>query len=392
MQADGGLAMIDTPRSIATKVIHAGEPEPRLSRAVTMPIFQTSTYLYEGETDYHDVKYARLNNSPNHAVLSDKLAAISGSESALVAASGMAAISTTLLSVLSGGDHLIAIDCLYGGTHTFVTKNLPRFGIEHTLVETTNVDSWHTALRPNSKALYVEAMTNPTLRVPDLRRAVAFAREHGLVTLIDCTFAPPGLLQPHELGFELVLHSATKYLNGHDDLIAGVVTGSAERVATAKRLLDHLGGCLDPHACFLLQRGIKTLAVRLRAQCQSAMKIAAFLEGHPKVKYVYYPGLESHPQYAFAQSLYDGYGGMIGFELHGGAKAGDEFTRRCDLLLLAVSLGGVDSLVIRPAAGVHVNVAEEDRDAAGISDGLIRLSVGLEDSDDLIADMAQALR
>ncbi len=383
--------MSDSAHSMATKLIHAGEPQPRVNRAVTMPIFQTSTYLYEGETDYHDVKYARLNNSPNHTVLHGKLAAISGAEAALVTASGMAAISTTLLSLLSHGDHLIAIDCLYGGTQTFVTKNLPRFGIEHTLVETSNVDSWSKALRPGSKVLYVEAMTNPTLRVPDLKRAVAFARAHNLVTLIDSTFAPPGLFQPHGLGFDLVLHSATKYLNGHDDLTAGVVTGTSERVAVVKQWLDHLGGALDPHACFLLQRGMKTLSVRLRAQCESAMKIATFLEGHPKVSYVYYPGLKSHPQHKLAAGLYDAFGGMISFELHGGAKAADEFMRRAELPLLAVSLGGVDSLMIRPAAGVHVNVDPKDRDAAGISDGLIRLSVGLEAADDMIADMAQAL-
>lgn len=384
--------MSNPVHALGTKLIHAGEPKPRLNRAVTMPIFQTSTYLYEGETDYHDVKYARLNNSPNHDVLHAKLAAISESEDALVTSSGMAAISTTLLSLLQSGDHLIAIDCLYGGTHTFVTGNLPKLGISHTLVATENADAWEAGVRANTKVLYVEAMTNPTLRIPDLKRAVAFAQAHHLVSVIDSTFAPPGLFLAHELGFDLAVHSATKYLNGHDDLTAGVVTGSWERVGAAKRLLDHLGGSLDPHACFLLQRGMKTLTVRLRAQCDSAMKIASFLEGHERVNYVHYPGLPSHAQHARAVELFNGFGGMISFELHGGAQAADAFMERAQLPLLAVSLGGVDSLMVRPAAGVHVNVDPKDRIAAGISDGLIRLSVGLEDVDDLIADMTQALR
>jgi len=378
-------------KAIETTIIHGGEPVPRLHRAVTMPIFQSSTFLYEGETDYHDVKYARLNNTPGHTVLHDKLAAICGAEAALVTASGMAAISTSMLSVLSAGDHLLAIDCLYGGTHTFVTSELPRFGVAHTLVDTVNVDSWRDSLRPNTRAVYVEAMTNPTLRVPDLKRVVAFAKEHGLVSLIDSTFAPPVLFRPHELGFDLVLQSATKYLNGHDDLIAGVVTGSVERVTKVKRLLDHLGGCLDAHACFLLQRGLKTLAVRVRAQCESAMKIAAYLEARPSVEQVNYPGLPSHPQYALACELFSAFGGVLSFELRGGMDAAEALIARVEIPLCAVSLGGIDSLIIRPAAGVHVNVDPKDRKAAGVSDGLIRFSIGLESPEDIIQDLARAL-
>jgi len=378
-------------KSIETTIIHGGEPSPRVHRAVTMPIFQSSTFLYEGETDYHDVKYTRLNNSPTHMVLHDKLAAICGAEAALATASGMAAISTTMLSVLSSGDHLMAIDCLYGGTHTFVTRELPRFGVAHTLVDTVNVDSWRSSLRPNTKAIYVEAMTNPTLRVPDLKRVVAFAKEHGLVSMIDSTFAPPVLFRPHDLGFDFVLQSATKYLNGHDDLIAGVVTGSVDRVNKVKRLLDHLGGCLDPHACFLLHRGLKTLAVRVRAQCDSAMKIAAFLEAQPSMERVHYPGLPSHPQHALACELFSGFGGVLSFELADGTDAAEALIERAEIPLHAVSLGGIDTLIIRPAAGVHVNVDPKDRAAAGISDGLIRFSIGLESPEDIIQDLAQAL-
>ncbi len=272
-----------------------------------------------------------------------------------------------------------------------MTGDLGRFGVEHTLVDTVDIDSWRRSLRPNTKAIYVEAMTNPTLRVPDLKRVVAFAKEHGLVSIIDSTFAPPVLFRPHELGLDLVLQSATKYLNGHDDLTAGVVTGSVERVNKVKRLLDHLGGCLDPHACFLLQRGLKTLAVRVRAQCESAMKIATFLESHPSVQHVHYPGLASHPQHTLAAELFSGFGGVLSFELRGGTDAAEALIAGVEIPLLAVSLGGVDSLIIRPAAGVHTNVDPKDREAAGISDGLIRFSIGLESADDIIQELSQAL-
>ncbi len=377
--------------NIETQVIHAGEPRPRISGSVTMPIFQTSTYEYAGETEYHDIRYARLSNSPNHIVLHAKLAALENGEAALVTASGMAAISGALLGVLAAGDHFLALDCLYGGTHNLVTKDLPGLDISHTWIDGHDSQAWERSLRPNTKAIYVETLTNPLLQIPDLRGIVDFAKANGLVSIIDNTFASPVNFRPLELGFDLSVHSATKYLNGHNDLIAGAVIGSAELVGRIKQLLDHLGGSLDPHACFLLHRGLKTLVLRVRHQAASAGRIAEFLEAHPSVGAVNYPGLPSHDQHDLARELLDGYGGMLSFELEGDVERAEGFLSRLTIPIVAPSLGGAESLIIRPAAAVHVGLTPEEREASGISDALIRFSVGLEAADDLIADLGQAL-
>jgi cystathionine beta-lyase/cystathionine gamma-synthase len=377
--------------AIDTKAIHAGEPRPRIAGAIAMPVFQSSTFEYAGETDYHDIKYARLSNSPTHLALHAKLAALENAEAALVTASGMAAISGALLTVLRSGDHLLAQDCLYGGTHSLVTKDLPGLGISHTLIDRTDRDVWERELRPNTKVIYVETLTNPLMQVPDLEGVVEFAKANGLVAMIDNTFASPANFRPPELGFDLSLHSATKYLNGHNDLIAGAVVGSADLVQRVKHSHDHFGGSLDPHACFLLHRGLKTLAVRIRHQNASATKIAAFLESHPQVSRVNYPGLDSHSEHELAARLFDGFGGMLSFELQGDVERAERFLSRLEIPVVAPSLGGVDSLIIRPAAAVHVGLSPEERAASGISDTLIRFSIGLEGSDDLIADLERAL-
>ncbi|MCY1079446.1 PLP-dependent transferase [Archangium sp. miwbw1] len=247
---------------------------------------------------YHDVRYIRLNNTPNHASLHAQLRAMEGAEAALVTASGMAAISTALLSVLSSGDHLLVQNGLYGGTHDFIAGDLPKFGITSTSIDATDPSSWEAHLRPNTRAIYVETMTNPLLQLADYEAVAEFSRRKGLVSLIDNTLATPINFRPIERGFDLSLHSCSKYLNGHSDIVAGAVLGREEWVNRVKHRLDHLGGSLDPHACFLLSRGIKTLALRLRAQSQSALEIARFLEKHPAISRVNYPGLESHPQHA----------------------------------------------------------------------------------------------
>ncbi len=377
--------------AIETLAIHAGEPKPRVGGAVVMPIFQSSTYEYLGEADYHDVRYIRLNNNPNQVALCKKIAAIENTEAALVAGSGMAAISAALLTVLSGGDHFIALDCLYSGTHELATKILPGYGISHSFVNGNDHASWERALKPNTKAIYVETLTNPLLQVTDLARIVEFARANNLVSLIDNTFASPINYRPADHGFDIVLESCTKYLNGHDDLVAGAVAGDAERIRPIKHKLDILGGTLDPHACFLLDRGLKTLAVRVRHQNASALRIATFLSQHVAVQCVNYPGLSSHEQHERAAELFTGFGGMISFEIKGGAESADRMFERLRIPALAVSLGGVESLIIRPAAAIHPNLSAEQREASGISDGLIRLSVGLEATDDLIADFEHAL-
>lgn len=356
-----------------------------------MPIFQSSTFEERGGGDYFALRYIRLNNTPNHVALHRKLAAIEDAEAALVTASGMAAVSTTLLTLLGAGDHMIAQDCLYGGTHDLLLGELPRLGITHDFVDGGAPESWSRALKPTTKALYVETISNPLMRVSDLRAAVAFAHAHGLVAIIDNTFASPVNFRPSALGFDLSIHSGTKYLNGHSDIVAGAVIGREALVKRINRSLSHLGGSLDPHACFLLHRGMKTLAVRMRYQNASALELARFLSGHPKVTRVNYPGLEDHPDHARARELLGGFGGMLSFELRGGVRAAQAFINAVKLPICAPSLGGVESLVTRPATTSHAGMSPEDRERIGIGDGLIRLSVGLEATADLIADLEQAL-
>jgi cystathionine beta-lyase/cystathionine gamma-synthase len=383
--------MTKPSQHLETKLIHAGEPDPRIQGAVSMPIFQSANFEYGGEADYHDLKYIRLNNTPNHIVLHQKLAAAENAEAALVTASGMAAISTTLLSVLSTGDHLLAQDCLYGGTHDFITKDFAAFGISYTFINGDDPASWKRSLRPNTRAIYVETMTNPLLQVADLKAVVQFAREHNLVSLIDNTFASPVNFRPPELGFDLSLHSCTKYLNGHSDIVAGAVIGHADLVGKVKRRLDHLGASLDPHAAFLLHRGMKTLAVRVKFQNESTLKIARFLEHHPAVERVNYAGLESHSRHARARDLFDGFGGVLSFELRGGVDEAQRFINKSTLPISAPSLGGVETLITRPATTSHSGLSADDRKRLGISDRLIRLSVGIEATEDIIADFNDAL-
>jgi len=378
-------------RAIETKLIHAGEPEPLIGGAVAMPIFQSATFAYRGERSYHDLRYIRLSNTPNHDVLHLKLAALENAEAALVTASGMAAISATLLTLLRSGDHLLAQDCLYGGTHDLLTAELPALGIKTDFIDADDPVSWRERVTPRTRAIYVETVSNPLMRVPDLKAAVEFAAANGLVSVIDNTFASPINFRPAEAGFDLSLHSCTKYLNGHTDIVAGAVIGRAELVDAVTRRLGHLGGVLDPHACFLLHRGIKTLAVRVRYQNESALKIARFLESHPKVRQVNYPGLESSPDHLRACELLDGFGGMLSFDLAGGVAAADSFIEHVTLPVSAPSLGGVESLITRPATTSHLGMSPEERGRAGIADGLIRLSVGLEATEDLIEDCTQAL-
>lgn len=377
---------------LETKIIHAGEPDPRIAGAVSMPIFQTAMFEYDGEdAGYHDIRYIRLNNTPNHIVLQNKLAALENAEAALVAASGMAAISAALLTMLSAGDHLLAQDNLYGGTHDFITKDLPALGITYDFIDGNDPASWKHKLKPTTRALYVEAMSNPMLQVTDLKAAVTFANAHGLVSMIDNTFASPCNFRPAEWGYDLSLHSCTKYLNGHSDIVAGAVIGRAGLVENIRRKLNHLGGSLDPHACFLLHRGMKTLAVRLRQQNESALRLARFLSSHRAVAQVNYPGLESHPQHHIAKELFNGYSGMMSFELKEGLAAAKRFIDSVKIPLKAPSLGGIETLVTRPATTSHVGMSAEERKRLGITDSLIRVSIGIEATEDLLADFEQAL-
>lgn len=374
----------------STDAIHAGAIHPRIKGALTTPIFQSSTYEYHGE-DYHNVGYMRLSNSPNHEVLANRIAHLEGTETALATASGMASISAILFSILSSGDHILVQDCLYGGTNTLLHDHFPRLSISNTPMDPQDPDSWDDLVEPNTKAVYVETLTNPLVQVADLEAVVAFAKEWGLISIIDNTFASPVNFRPAEVGFDLILESATKYMNGHSDIIAGVVAGSKKMVWEVKQTLDHLGGCLDTHTCYLLERGLKTLPLRVAQQNISALRIAEFLETHPKVARVNYSGLKSHAQHERAARLFEGFGGMLSFELKGGVTEAQSFLEALTIPTHAASLGGVESLAVRPAAATHGGVSPEERARSGISDGLIRFSVGLEDVEDLMADLDQAL-
>jgi len=379
-------------KRLETKLIHAGEPHPRIEGAVSLPIFQSSTFEYAGQSSYHDLKYIRLNNTPNHVALHQKLAALENAKAALVTGSGMAAISATLLAVLSSGDHLLAQDCLYGGTHDFLTKDLPDLGIGFDFISGSAPSGWEAKLQPTTKAIYVETITNPLVEVADLKAVANFAKAHGLVSIIDNTFASPVNFRPAELGFDLSLHSATKYLNGHTDIVAGAVIGQANLVEKVTHKLNHFGGTLDPHACFLLYRGLKTLALRVKYQNESTLQIARFLEDHPAIASVNYPGLESHPSHHRAAELLDGFGGMLSFEPKDGLAMAEQILNKTHLPISAPSLGGVETLITRPATTSHAGLPAAERHKLGISDSLIRLSVGIEATEDLIEDFSQALK
>ena len=374
-----------------TKLIHAGEPKKRFGGAVSMPIFQSSTFEYGGQTDYHELKYIRLNNTPNHIVLHEKLPALEGAEDALVTASGMAAISTSLLTFLKSGDHFLAHESLYGGTHDLIKKDFPDLGIECDFIDGCDPNGWEEKLRPETKLIYVETITNPLLDVLDLNAVVDFAKKNNLLSLIDNTFASPVNYRPIENGFDLSLHSAPKYLNGHTDIVAGAVIGSKELVTQVRHKLNHLGGSLDPNACFLMHRGMKTLGLRMERQNYNSFEVAKFLENHPRVARVNHPGLESSASHDRANELLDGTSGMVSFEIDGSIEEANLFMSHLNLFINTASLGGVESLVTRPVQTSHSGMAPEERLAAGIQDELIRLSIGIEDAEDLIADLGQAL-
>ncbi|MFP4477346.1 MAG: trans-sulfuration enzyme family protein [Desulfatibacillaceae bacterium] len=374
-----------------TQLIHAGEPRPLIEGAVSMPVFQSSTFQYTGQSDYNALRYIRMNNTPNHRALHEKIAALEGAEAALVSASGMAAISTTLFGLLSPGDHILAQDSLYGGTHTLIRGDLARFGVTCDFIDASQPDTWESMLRDNTKMVYVESVTNPLMHVGDLRAVAAFAKKHRLLSVIDNTFPTPVLFRPLTVGYDMVAHSCTKYMNGHSDIVGGAIAGSRELVDRVLHCANHLGGCMDPHACFLLHRGLKTLAVRMERHCENAQAMAEWLESLPGVTRVAYPGLPSHASHANARDLFSGFGGMLSFELDGDAARADRFIKRLKLPIEAPSLGGVETLITRPSTTSHAGMSPEDREKAGISDSLIRVSVGIEDVEDLKDDFRQAL-
>ena len=377
-------------RTLETNLLHAGRPLPQIEGAVVTPVFQTANYLMGEEAEYGQVRYIRLNNSPNHNTLHARLAAVEGTEAALVTASGMAAITSTIFALVKSGEHVIAHDSLYGGAQSWLQHDAGHFGIAYTPIDATHDHGWAKALRPTSRVIYVEGITNPMVQVLDLEAVVRFARQNGLVSVIDNTFPTPYNFRPAEIGFDIVVHSATKYLNGHSDIVAGVVAGSQAHVDRIRHVLNHLGGSLDPHACFLLERGLKTLALRVERQNHNAMALARFLAGHPKVRKVNYPGLETDLGHATARKLFRGFGGMLSFYTHTPEQA-TRLLERLTIPLHAASLGSVESLVVRPSRSSHLGLSVEERERLGVTDELVRVSVGIESAEELIADFEHAL-
>src|SRR5271156_6487295 len=381
----------------ATLAIHAGQEKFGIGASVGVEIARTANFTFanteemkrwaQGKSSAYI--YTRYGN-PTLAVAEKKLAALEGAEAAVVTASGMAAISSALLSVLKTGDEVIATRALYGGTYRLMRDVFPRMGIVVRHVE-TDLAGIERLVNPRTKVLYIETPTNPTLRLVDLRKAIAFAKEWDLVSLIDNTFASPVLQKPLAMGFDLVMHSATKYLSGHSDLIAGVAAGRQALIAKIRDMIINLGGSMDPEAAYLLIRGMKTLELRMRRQCETALAIARFLQKHAKVSRVHYPGLASHPDHALAKRQMKGFGGMMAFDLKGGLAAARRFCDRARGFLLAVSLGGAESLVVLPMYSSHYRMSVAELRAAGVEPGTVRVSIGLEDAGDLIEDLRQAL-
>jgi methionine-gamma-lyase len=385
------------PWGDATLAIHAGEAKPGRNGPVAPAIERSSNFVFadtaemkrwaEGKSKAYI--YTRYGN-PTLAIAETKLAALEGAEAAIVTASGMAAISSALLAVLQSGDELIATRQVYGGSYRLLRDLLPSFGITVRFVD-PNLDGVDGLVNERTRALYIETPTNPTLQVADLRKAAAVGQRHDIVTMVDNTFATPVLQKPIGMGFDMVVHSATKYLGGHSDLIAGVVVGSQKWIARVRERVIYLGGSMDPGAAYLLIRGLKTLEVRVQRQCTTALAVARFLERHPKVARVHYPGLPSHPSHALARRQMSGFGGMLAFDLKGGLAAARRFCDRARIFLLAASLGGVESLIVLPQYTSHYNMSARELAAAGVAPGTVRVSVGLEDAADLIADLKQAL-
>jgi len=381
-------------RRSETEAVRGGMNLGKKNGPLSTPIYQSSTFevtdmeeqLRATDTDRFYTRYG----NPTHTVVEKAIAELEGADAALLFSSGMSAITTAILSLVKAGDHIVAQRDIYGGVTKFLTQWLPKFGVEVTLVDTTDYQQHEAALRPNTRLLHLESPTNPTLRVVDLKRVAALAQKHGVITLIDSTFSTPINGRPAEHGVDLVMHSGTKYFGGHADLICGIIAGRKDLVDTIHAARTTLGCNMDPHAAWLLLRGIKTLAVRVHRQNENALRVAQFLKAHPRVRSVNYPFLEGHPQRALAVEQMAGGGGVLSFEIDGSGEDACRFAEALELFTLAPSLGGVESLVTIPVITSHAMIRPEERQKMGVSEQLIRLSVGIEHVEDLIADLERA--
>jgi methionine-gamma-lyase len=382
-----------------TKLIHAGEIEDQFHSATT-PIYQTSTFGFQsaedgakcfaGESDGYI--YTRIGN-PTINALERQLALLENGYGAIAVSSGMAAVTTIYLALLSSGDHIVSTDAIYGPARSVMEKQFIRFGFRSTYINTTNIDNIKKAICPNTKILYIETPANPTMDITDISACAKIAKERGILLVVDNTFCSPYLQNPLILGADIVFHSMTKSINGHADIVAGIIIAKEKNIYTQLRsMMINLGCNMDPHQAYLVLRGLKTLGIRIDRAQQSAQQVASFLEQHPKVEWVKYPGLKSHPQFDLAKQQMRGSGTMISFGLKGGFEAAKTFMDSLHLALLAVSLGGVETLIQHPASMTHSKVSKEDKLNAGITDDLVRLSVGIEDVGDIIADLENGLK
>jgi cystathionine beta-lyase/cystathionine gamma-synthase len=378
-----------------TKAVHGAAELDKKNGPLATPIYQTSTFEVTDNDEqlratHTDHFYTRYGN-PTNTVAEKTIAELEGADAALTFASGMGAITTTIMALLKSGDHVVAQRDIYGGANKFLSQWLPKMGIETTFVDTTEYAQHARAIRPNTKLLYLESPTNPTLRVVDFKKVAALAKQQKLLSMMDATFGTPINQHPAEFGIDLVMHSGTKYLAGHTDLICGVIAGRHELIETIWATRTTLGNCMDPHASWMLVRGLKTLAVRVARQNVNAQRVAEFLSEHAKVRSVHYPFLKSHPQYTVARQQMSGGGGMVSFEVEGTGEDARRVTEAMRLFTLAPSLGGVESLVSIPVLTSHAMIPAEERAKMGVTEQMIRLSVGIENADDLIADLEHAL-
>jgi cystathionine beta-lyase/cystathionine gamma-synthase len=380
----------DPTMEFATRAIHAGQPPDPSTGATITPIFQTSTYTQAGLGDHKGYEYSRTHN-PTRTALETCLASLENARFGLAFASGMAATSA-VLSLLKSGDHVVAGDDLYGGTYRIFERVLRNSGLDFTYVPAGDVAAYEAAIRPATKLIWLETPTNPLLNLVDIAAVATVAGRHHLRLAVDNTFASPYLQQPLTLGADLVVHSTTKYINGHSDVVGGAVLTSDEGLyGDLKFYQNAAGGVPGPFDAWLTLRGVKTLAVRMRQHCENAQRVAEFLEGHPRVRHAYYPGLQSHPDHALAQRQMRGFGGMVSFAFEGTRDDVDTFVRRLRVFALAESLGGIESLCCHPVTMTHGSIPAAERERRGVTDTLLRLSVGIEGIDDLIADLDQAL-
>ena len=383
----------------SSKLIHAGAVEKDIFKSATVPIYQTSTFAFKnaddgaacfaGESDGYI--YTRIGN-PTIDALESLVAQLENGYGAVAVSSGMAAVNTIYMALLDKDAHIISTDAVYGPSRVVMEKHFSRFGVKSSYIDTTDIKNIEKAIRPNTKLIYLETPANPTMAVVDLKAVVKLAKKHNIITAVDNTFCSPYLQKPLDFGIDIVFHSVTKFINGHADIVGGIIiTKEKAMFEKLNGMMINMGCNMDPHQAYMVIRGLKTLAIRMEQSQKNAIVIADFLEAHPKVKWVKYPGLKSHPQYALAKKQMDGPGAMISFELKGGLKAGKVVMDNVQLAVLAVSLGGVETLIQHPASMTHSKMDPVARKEAGITDGLVRLSVGIENAEDILEDLKQAL-